>query len=241
MALTNLQIITGISSILILIAYQIVGLLIILKYRKFKDKTFIWWGIGILGVGLPWAGSGISFLFIIITGKGLTEVPYFFITLTWMAITLFFWMWTMTELMAKEKQKIILGIYAFVGIMFDLYLILNLITNPSAIGMLHTPPIDSTYIGLTMLYTLFVIASTSISLFIFIMKSFKSENPEVKLKAYFLLIALISQIFAGVADAFIELTITTLIITRIIIISSAIEGYIGWVLPEPIKKLFIKK
>ena len=144
------------------------GILTALKYRKVKSYIYIWWGIGLLGMGLPWLGSAISFSMILATGEGLSAAPYFFLMTFWMAITLFFWMWTMTELMAKQKQKIILGIYAVIGIMFDSYLIYNLITNPSTIGTLGTPPIDSTFSGIAMLFVLFVIASIAISLYIFI-------------------------------------------------------------------------
>ncbi len=228
-------------SLIIVIIFILVGVLISLKYRKVKDKTYIWWGIGVLGQGLPWLGSGVSFLMIVQTGEGLSPGTYFFLMTFWMAITLFFWMWTMTELMVKEKQKIILVIYAVIGISFDAYLIFYLITDPSVIGTLSTPPIDSTYIGISRIFTLFVIASISVSLFIFIGKSLKTENPEVKLKSKILLVAMITSIFGSFVDAFISLTTAPIFIIRIILISAAIEFYIGWILPEFVKKRLLKK
>jgi hypothetical protein len=221
--------------------FIIVGLLVVLKYRKNKEKIYIWWGIGLLGIGLPWAGSGFSFLSIILIGEGLSIIPYFFIMTFWMAITLFFWMWTMTDLMFKKKEKIILSFYAITGIIFEIYFVYSLITDPSVIGVLQTPPLDSNYRGITMFYTIFGLVSISISLFLFIRVSLKYEDPEIKLKAKILLIAMISYIFGAIADAYLTLTILTIFIIRIILISSAIEYYIGWILPQSIKKLLLKK
>ena len=216
------------------------GILVILKYRKKKQYIYVWWGIGLLGIGLPWAGCAFSFLFIVLTGEGLTARPYFFVMTFWMAITLFFWMWTMTDLMAKKKQKIILSFYAITGIIFEIYFVYILIIDPSVIGVIQTPPLDSNYHGITMFYTIFGLISISLSLFLFIRVSLKVENLDVKLKAKILLIAMISYIFGAILDAYLTLTILTIFITRIILISSAIEFYIGWILPEPVKKLLLK-
>ncbi len=223
-----------------MLIFILVGLLTALKYREVKNKTYIWWGIGLLGQGLVWLGSGVSFLLIVMTGEGLSLTLYVFISFSWAAITLFFWMWTITELMFKEKQKIILAIYAVIGIVFEIYYFYILMTNPGVHGELSTPPIDGRYVGILQLYLIFVLASISISLFWFIGKSWKSDSPEVKLKAKFLLIAMISFVFGAFLDGFVALTTAPIFIVRIILVASAIEFYLGWNLPEPVKKLFLK-
>ncbi|HEY0087221.1 MAG TPA: hypothetical protein VGB37_00160 [Candidatus Lokiarchaeia archaeon] len=198
-------------------------------------------GIGVTGQGSVWAGSGFSFLMIILTGEGLSTAQYFFINTFWMAISLFFWMWTITELKYKGKQKIILLIYAIMGITFEIYLIYYLITDPSIIGEVSTPPLDITYHGIAMIFTLFVLASICISLFLFAGSSLKTGTPDIKLKAKFLLIAMISFVIGAFADGFVTLTMITVFVIRILLISSAIEVYIGWVLPEFVRKLFLKE
>ncbi|MHA1467605.1 MAG: hypothetical protein ACTSP6_05940, partial [Promethearchaeota archaeon] len=60
--------------------------------------------------------------------------------------------------------------------------------------------------------------------------------PEIKLRGKFLMAAFISWTFGAIADAIIPLTVITLPIIRIILITSAIEFYIGFVLPDWIKK-----
>jgi len=58
---------------------MVVGVLTALKYREVKNKTYIWWGIGVFGQGLPWAGSGVSFVVFLVTGTPLELAPYLFI------------------------------------------------------------------------------------------------------------------------------------------------------------------
>ncbi|MFX0069598.1 MAG: hypothetical protein ACFFAO_00695 [Candidatus Hermodarchaeota archaeon] len=241
MILTFAEIINEIFSTMIVFIFVLVGLLTIRRYRKFQNQLYILWGIGLLGLGIPWLASSISFFMIITTGEGLTEVPYFFITLFPLAITSFFWMWTMTDLLIKEKQKFYLLIMVVTGVLFEIYLFYFLITDPSVIGILHNPPIDSTYYGITMLYMIFMMAVVSISLSIFIWQSFKLDNPEIKLKAKFLLAGLISFLFGSIFDGMFPLNVVYIMIMRLILFTSAIEFYIGWNLPESIKKFFIKE
>ena len=167
-------------SLIIVLIFALVGILIALKYRKVQNKTYIWWGIGLLGQGLVWLGSGVSFLMIVITGKGLSLALYVFLSFSWAAITLFFWMWTITELLFKEKQKIILAIYAVIGIVFEIYYFYILITSPERHGELSIPPIDGRYIGILQLYLIFVLLSISISLFWFIGRSWKKREDQKK-------------------------------------------------------------
>ncbi len=241
MALEPTEFFNGLMSLVIMTLFMVVGVLTALKYREVKNKTYIWWGIGVFGQGLPWAGSGVSFVVFLVTGTPLELAPYLFIMSFWMAITLTFWMLTITELKFKEKQKVIILIYVIIGALFDTYLVYNLLTDPLVIGEFIDPPFDSNYHGIAMLFTLFVLASITISLILFIKDSLKSENPEVKLKARFLLIALITFFIGAFADGFVPITIASIVIVRILLIIAAFSYYIGWVMPESVKKIFIKK
>ena len=71
-------------------------------------------------------------------------------------------------------------------------------------------------------------------------ESLKSEDREIKLKGRFLLIAFISWTIGALMDAALDPNIITLTIARLILISSAIEFYCGFLLPERIKKIFLK-
>ncbi len=173
-------------------------------------------------------------------GEPLTLAQYLFLSLFFQSITLFFWMWTITELKYKDKQKIILGIYAIFGIIFEIYLLYYLVNNPLVIGRFIDPPLDINYVGLSMLYAIFILITVSVSLLLLVGSSLKSDNPEIKLKAKFNLIGIISLIIGSILDGYVGVNIVAVFIVRILLISCAIEFYIGWILPKPVKKLFLK-
>jgi hypothetical protein len=225
---------------MIVLIFIIAGILIASKYFKVKNKTYIWWAIGVLGMGLPWAGGGFSFLLIIFTGVPFSLSQYLFVSLFFQSITLMFWMWTITELKYKDKQKVILGIFGVIGIIYEMYLLYYLANNPVVIGKFIDPPLDINYVGLTMLYAIFLLIAVSVSLLLFVGSSLKSDQAEIRLKAIFNLLGIVSFIIGSILDGYISVNILAVFIVRILLISSAIEFYIGWILPESVKKIFIK-
>ena len=70
----------------------------------------------------------------------------------------------------------------------------------------------------------------------FALETMKIDDPETKLKGKLLLIAFPSFCIGGFLDASISTTALTLIIFRLILMSSTIEFYGAFVLPNWIKK-----
>ena len=73
------------------------------------------------------------------------------------------------------------------------------------------------------------------------MKNQINLNPLGALLIYMILLATYSFLIGAIMDAFLPLNIVTLTIARIILASSAIMYYIAFVLPNFIKKAFLKK
>ena len=71
--------------------------------------------------------------------------------------------------------------------------------------------------------------------------SIKSHNPEVSLKGKLILMSFISFTVAAVIETFGHLDPLTVVITRSILISSSIEFYLGWILPDWMKKRLLKE
>ncbi|MHA1489264.1 MAG: hypothetical protein ACTSRI_06380 [Promethearchaeota archaeon] len=72
-------------------------------------------------------------------------------------------------------------------------------------------------------------------------ETFKSDDPEIKLKGKMLILAFPSFAIGAILDATIPFTAITLIIVRLILISSSIEFYGGFILPKWMKKLLLKQ
>ena len=239
MILNEIEFLNGLLSLIYSLITLLLGLLIASKYRKHKQTSLLYIGISISAFAMPWYPSSISFLMIILTGNGLSEQAYFFIGIAFIPLLIFVWMFGITEFIFENNRKIILAIYALVGIVFDIFFIYYLLSDPGSIGTLQGP-LDVEYHGFTRIYLIFLIATVLITVITFGVKALKSDKPDIRLKGKFISIAIFFWLTGAVADAFIPLTIATLLIIRIILITSIILNYIGWIMPEPIKKLFIK-
>lgn len=191
-------------------------------------------------MGLPWSSAGVSFLMIILIGTGLTLSQYLLLSLFFQPITLTFWMLTITELLYKDKQKVIVGLYGILGLIYEIYLLYYIINNPLVIGRFVDPPLDMNYVGFTMLYSIFILISVSVSLLLLVKSGLKSEQSELRLKAKFNLLAIISFIIGALLDGSVSVNIVAVFIVRILLIASAIEFYIGWIMPELVKNRFLK-
>ena len=239
MILNEIEFLNGLLSLIYSLITLLLGLLIASKYRKHKQTSLLYIGFAISAFAMPWYPSSISFLMIILTGNGLSEQAYFFIGIAFIPLLIFVWMFGITEFIFENNRKIILAIYALVGIVFDIFFIYYLLSDPGSIGTLQGP-LDVEYHGFTRIYLIFLIATVLITVITFGVKALKSDKPDIRLKGKFISIAIFFWLTGAVADAFIPLTIATLLIIRIILITSIILNYIGWIMPEPIKKLFIK-
>lgn len=218
----------------------IVGIKIISKYPKHKRTTLLLVGIVWIGMAEPWYASILSFLFHFTTGKIFTLELYLFIAVFFIPFTLIIWSIAFTMLVYKEKQKLILTIVIIYNIIFETIFLYFLFTEPSRLGILHGP-INIEWQLFLQVYFFSVLAIFSITGILFFLKTQKSENPEVRLKGKFLLMAFLSYSIGSIIDAvvFTE-NIAILLITRLILITSAIEFYCGFILPEGLKKRVIE-
>ena len=74
----------------------------------------------------------------------------------------------------------------------------------------------------------------------FSLRTRKSDKPEQKLRGIFLMIAFVSYVVGAAIDAITELDWLTLILQRSFQIFSIFTFYLAFILPEWIKKAFIK-
>ena len=242
MALTPLEMFNGTLSLLCVSISTLVGLIIISKYPKYKQKNLIFVGISWIGIFSPWWPSSISFLVALITGTGLTPTLYFLIGFIVSPVVLIIWMWAFTDLAFKNQQKIIVGIYAIIGIAFEIYLVyyLFIVNEPGVIGDLNGI-LDATYRGVAILYSIFIVLTMLITGILFGRESLKSDDPEIRLKGKLLILAFVLWVVGAIMDAALPLEIITLTLARLILIFSAISFYCGFLLPGVVKKIFLKE
>ncbi|HEY0088617.1 MAG TPA: hypothetical protein VGB37_07225 [Candidatus Lokiarchaeia archaeon] len=240
MQLNQIQFLTGLFSLILVSISIYVGLYIASRYRKFNNKILLYVGLSWIGIVNGWWPSALNFVLIITTGNALSEIPYFFLGNALMHIFLIIWMIAITELLWKEKQKVILLIVVIWGVVFEIYFLYYLFTDYAVIGELESP-VDVKYKGLVAIDLIAVLFTVCITGLFLARESLKSDNKETKLRGKFHAYAFIMYVIGGIADAVITLTLITLPIIRILLISCAITYYIGWIMPKFIKKIFLKQ
>lgn len=239
-ALSTLSILNGIFSLIFVSISLTVGAFIASKYFKYKQRTFLFVGIAWMGLCEPWLGSGISFLLAITTGEGLSPEMYAIIGMSFVPWSMLAWLIAFTDLIIKKHQKLILISFAIFGIIFEICLFYFLSVDPDLIVIL-SDPVDAEYQTIIRIFLFIILITIFITGMIFARESLKSKNPEIRLKGKLLLAAFLLFTIGGIFDGLLPLNIYTLTFARILLISSAIFFYCGFLLPNWVKKIFLKQ
>ena len=217
------------------------GAFIASKYFKYKQRTFLFVGIAWMGLCEPWLSSGISFLLAVITGgEGLSPEMYAIIGMSFVPWSMLAWLIAFTDLTIKKHQKLILISFAIFGIIFDICLFYFLSIDPDLIVILNDP-VDAEYQTIIRIFLFIIIIIIFITGMLFARESLKSKNPEIRLKGKLLLTAFLLFTIGGIFDGLLPLNIYTLTFARILLISSAISFYCGFLLPNWVIKIFLKQ
>ena len=72
MALTLLQFLNGLSSLILIIIFTFVGIIIAFKYRKTKERTYVFFGLSWIGVVEAYYAVSISFIVSFFNDVGLS-------------------------------------------------------------------------------------------------------------------------------------------------------------------------
>jgi hypothetical protein len=242
MVLDAIQILNGTLSLIFVVISVIIGIMFLIKYQKYKNMIILLVGLVWLGIVSSWYASSTSFLVALFTGgTGYMEIPqvYFIIGITPLPITAYLWIVAFTNLLYQDKKKIIRIVFALIGIIFEIIFFTLLILSPSLVGVV-TSPVDAEYDLLITIYQAFLVILVLTSGYLFAKESIKDESPEINLKGKFLLAAFFSFVIGSILEIISGFSILILVIARIILISSAIEFYMGFLLPERVKNFFLK-
>jgi hypothetical protein len=225
------EIVEGSFTLVFVVISLIVGCKILFKYRSLKKKELITVGLTWIFMSTVWWSASISFLLIISLDTGLDEFTYLFMGNIFVALALWCWIYSFSNLTYGDSKKILVIIYSILCVLYEIFLIYYFIVDISIIGALegkfyyHPGTIP-------MIFQIFAVLTTFVTGIIFSKKSLASEEPKVRLKGRFLLVAFFFFTIGAAMDALLTFTPLTLVIVRLILISSAIFYYIGFLLPE---------
>ncbi|MBD3342276.1 MAG: hypothetical protein GF353_24460 [Candidatus Lokiarchaeota archaeon] len=239
MQLEPIEYLQGSLSLIYIIISLILGIFILLKYFEHKNPNLVYVGLTWILISFPWLCDATSFLMILILGVPLSEMAYLTLVNAFIPLTFIVWFMAFTNLLYKENQKLIIAFLAIFAVIFEIIFFYVLFTNTAQIGSLVSP-FHAEYSLFIQVYLFLSMTIFLITGIIFGKESLKSENPEIKLKGKLLILAFISFFIGALLEALFTLNAVLLVITRSILILSAIEFYGGFTLPDWMKKLLLK-
>ena len=240
MSLSLLDTVDGVCSLIFVAISLLVGFIILSKYVKYKERIYLMVGATWILISCPWWSSSLSFLVALFNDVGITPEAYFLIGNILVPFATVLWLLAFTEFLYTEKRKLILLVFALYGLIFEILFFSFLFVDPNIIGELN-PPVDVRYNSFIMIFLISFLLIVVVTGFLFANLSLKSKDPEVKLKGKLLIIAYIAFAIGALLDSAITLNEVTIIITRVILIISAICWYGGFLLPQWMRKLFMRK
>ncbi len=235
MAITATIIYYGVFSLIVVGIFIIVGLKILLKYWKAKDKNFILTGIAWFGISEPWWPSAISFLVALFNDTGISIEAYIIINCAFLPFFLTLWLIVMTDLIQIRNKTTVIIVNSIISGILEILIFYFLFTDISMVGE-KLSPVDVDLGPITQLFFFYILSVFLITGFLFSIKTIKLNDPKPRLRGKFLLLAFTLFLIGAVMEI-----IMTMIINRIIILSCVIVFYVGFIMPERIEKIFLKQ
>ncbi len=240
MALNLTEIINGSLGLVLVIISFLVAVRILTKYFQTKERIFILVGLSWIGVVSPWYSSSGAFFYYLFTQSEISDALYLFLGLFFIPITITIWVVAVSYLLNIKKKKLLWIVYIVLGTIFEIFLLFSIFTDN--LGLLMTERVgtfDISYSITVIVYLFINMLTFFIAGILFAKESLSSGNKELKLKGKFLLLAFLIYLIGAILDGTLQLTAGSLIITRILLMISAILFYLGFFFPNFVKNLFL--
>ncbi|MEJ2250500.1 MAG: hypothetical protein P8Y97_12715, partial [Candidatus Lokiarchaeota archaeon] len=209
---------------------------ILLKYFEYRNLQLLLVGLVWIGLSTPWFPDSINFIWLIFFSNTIPLIVNLLVGNLFIPIVGILWVKAFTDLIYNKSQKLLILIFVFIGVIYEILFFIFLFLNPSLIGSFPTSHFQMVYSPGFEIVLLIYIAIFLVTGILFGRESLKSDNSEIRLKGKFLLIAFISFTVGAILDSLLLRTPLFVIITRLILISAAIEFYFGFIPPDWLKK-----
>jgi len=239
MLLSLEEIINGALSIIFVSISLLIGLKILLKYFEHRRRELIFAALAVVLLSSIYWDYSFSFILYLTLSIKLPDQAYFAVGIPSLPWALFFWLFTLSELMFKKQQKIVLSLYVMQTIIFEIIFFTLLIIQPSLIGTIVSI-VDSEYEWFVLSYIIFLNVILIISAAVFAKNSSEFDEPIVKIKGLLILVGVLFFSIGGFSEIFSSISLVFLIVGRIIIMISGIILYVGITMPKKIIKFLIK-
>lgn len=239
MELQPFEIFNGITEIIFVGITMVLGFSIIAKYFATKNRELLLVGLTWIIMTEPWIAGIYSFLFTLFTGNMITTEAYLIVGFTFLSVAMLLWIIVFTDLVYKEKQKIIVAIVLIYSVIFETFFFYYLFTQPSILAVLHRP-LEIEYKLFIQLYLIFLMTFTLLTGIIFAQKTKQLGGAELKWRGNLLIVAFVLLIIGAIFDTIFTQDILLILFKRLILIFASFSFYCSFVIPKWLKNLILK-
>lgn len=238
MALSVELILLGVFTLIFIGICVLTGILFIIKFFRLKSWPFLYMGIGLVGIALPWSGVAINFISVLL----LNTVPplelYFFFHGGMGAIFLFFWIMAILILsqMDRLKLKRLLVLLGIIAIITTIFYNIIIFTDTNILGS----PVNEIQMDYALFSEIFLLTQQIIifiSGFWLSRTPLKSDDKHQKLKGKLMAVSFVLFAFASIIGVLIPV-IFIIIIARILMVITIILLYAGLIFPKWVQWIF---
>ena len=240
MSLTNIEFINGISCLIYVVIMDFIGLLIVIKYTKDKNPNYIYIGIAWICISSPWLGMGLTFLSHIIFLQRMPITLQFIIGYFFLPLGFMLWLLAITNFRNQVHQKPILISFSIIEAIFIILFIYGFLFVPKSLGV-ASGNLEIDYGWILRLFIIIHLILFLITGLIFAILSMRLDNPEMRYKGIFLIVAFLGYLIGGLLSIANPEIILILIVARIISIISGVFFYFGFFLPKFLRDRILKK
>ncbi|MBY8981964.1 MAG: hypothetical protein KGD57_03385 [Candidatus Lokiarchaeota archaeon] len=234
----------GFLSLIWVIFATIIGIMIIIKTRK---KEYITVGLFWILLCGGWWASSIQFITIISVDYRLTDSIYLMLTMLAIPWGVICWLISFGNFVYPEKKKKIVYINLVIIIIYQSLFLIFAFIKTDWVGTRDAGTYFNTkFSPFSLIFIIYGMSLILITGIIFSWKSMKMDDPKIKWKGRFLLIAFVLYSGGAIVDSAINLSDPTIgsiitVLVRIVLVTSAILFYFAFFLPESIANRLIKK
>ncbi|MBD3212354.1 MAG: hypothetical protein GF311_07085 [Candidatus Lokiarchaeota archaeon] len=231
----EIALLDGLTATLIILSSVIFGSLSFINAKKMGAKLLYYAGAMMIFIGLFWLGPFTEFLSVLLFNTNLNPKSlYGILSYVWVAPAIIVAMYLGSELLVPEKKKIIVGIYAILGVIFDILIIFfndqsfNYPIGPEGTG---TPGVDLINGEFVRTFpTFWLVAVFLVSVLIFESFGFglkaKQATGELRKKFVFLSVGFTVFVVCGALDSILSLPLAIGFV-RIVMATFALWMYLG--------------
>ena len=213
---------------------------VLYKAIKLKQKMLYIFFLTLLFTPTSWYPSQIGYIYWLFTQEALTYQTYVLMGTLGIPVAMLSWLYIYLTTIKTPLKKLVLSVYGIISIVFYVFLLYFLLIAPGApiqnLIAMEKGPLDVDYQGIVLLYMIISVFTGVISGIHFSIVSMRSDSKLILWKGRFLLMSFIAFGIGAFGDA-----IITLLIFRVLLLISSVLFYIGFIMPNWMKRILSLK